>query len=503
MVRLAGIARSLRRLHDSRDGQIVPLAVIGMIPLVMLLGMIFNTSEQVVDKTRAQNAVDAAVMTQATWTARSLNIMSMNNVAITQTHAINVIGATLLPELIELSIESVKKFREHLQNGQRCVSAASACGPFQPACVAGCVAVFGGLLAHLTIVVIKPLIDIWQDLNIPVADFLFSPVDLLTGGSPDLPDGTTALGHISDFAQMGQALVKMNDYIAKQSATFAKQTVTGVSERNGLSPLNETLFLWAAYKKDDPHGIPVEEVAFGSKGSGSNPSSLASGIGREICKTGYWGTAFFDPTGSLLSLDFNFQEHGYELYEGPFEVGRESVSGAIKKPRDALTSFPHFGSRPSARFDNLIKVSYPAACSLRQFIKFPNGIIGSFTPYRVASDQGARPIFSHGTVNSDHRNSRDTWSLFGFSKIARPEETVMSGWFVNDPDAVYASAQAEVYNGVWYDLYTQDWHAKLVSTHMLEGDLQSELIDEVRDFDSKLHTLLNNSKQYLKDVQAY
>lgn len=498
MGRLQRLQRRVRRLGADRRGQIAPLAVIGMIPLVMLLALIFNTSEQIVDKTRAQNAVDAAVITQATWTARSLNVMSMNNVALTQSHAINVIGATLLPELIELSVASVKKFKEHLQNGQRCVQAASACGPFAAACVAGCVVVFGGLLAHLVIVVIKPLIDIWQDLNIPVADFLFKPVDLLTGGSPDLPDGTTALGIISDFAQMGQALADMNAYVAKESKTFAEQTVTSVSERNGLSPLKDTLFLYAAYSKDDPFGLPVEEVAFGPKGSGGNVTSLASGIGREICKTGYWGTVFFDPTGSLLSVDFNFQEHGYEWKKGPFEVGRSSVSAAIKKPRDALTSFPHFGDKPKARFDDLIKVSYPAACSLRQFVKFPNGIVGTFVPYRVAGDPGARGVFSY-----NDRDSRDTWSLFGVGKMRRPDATVMSNWFVNDPDAVYATAQAEVYNGVWYDLYTQDWHAKLVSTHMLEGDLQSELIDAVQPFDSDFHKLLKDSTPVLGAVNAH
>ena len=491
-------ARRLTRFHADRRGQIAPLAVIGMLPLVMLLGIIFNTSEQIVDKTRVQNAVDAAVMTQATWTARSLNVMSMNNVAITQAHAINVISVTLLPELIELSIESVQKFREHLQNGQRCVQAAAACGPFSAACIAGCVAVFGGLLAHLTIVVIKPLIDIWQDLNIPIADFVFKPVDLLTGGSPDLPDGTTSLGLISDFAQMGQALVAMNDYVAKESKNFAKQTVTNVSTRNGLTPFDSSLFLYAGYSQTDPYGLPVEEVAFGSEGSGSDVGSLASGIGREICKTGYWGTAFFDPTGSLLSVDFNFQEHGYEWYKGPFEVGRASVSAAIEKPRDALTGFPHFGDSPSARFDNLIRASYPAACSLRQFVTFPSGIIGQFTPYRVAGDPGARSALSY-----NDRDSRDTWSIFGIGKMQRPEATVMSGWFVNDPDAVYATAQAEVYNGVWYDLYTQDWHAKLVSTHMLEGDIQDKLITEVEDFDASLYQLLRDAKPVLGAINAH
>ena len=158
ITRLEKTRAFLRRLNESRDGQIVALAVIGMIPLVMLLAMIFNTSEQIIDKTRAQNAVDAAVMTQATWTARSLNVMSMNNVAITQSHAINVIGVTLLPELISLSINSAKKFRDHLQNGQRCVSAAGACGPFAGACIAACVAIFGGLLVHLTLAVIKRLL---------------------------------------------------------------------------------------------------------------------------------------------------------------------------------------------------------------------------------------------------------------------------------------------------------------------------------------------------------
>jgi hypothetical protein len=485
--------------------------------LVMLLGLVFNTSEQIIDKTRSQNGIDAAVMTQATWTARSLNIMSMNNVAITQAHAINVIGTALLPELIELSGQSIKKFGEYLRDGQRCLSAASGCGPFVLACQAACVAVYGVLLAHLSIKVIYPLIQIWQDLNIPVTDFVFKPLDLLTGKSTSLPDDTTALGHISDYEKMGQALIAMNKHVAENSNGFAKETVTAVSDRNGLSPLADTVFLFAAYKQTDPFGLPVETVEFGGEGSGSDGNTLAKGIGREICKTGYLGTAFIDPTGQLISLDFNFQEHGYDWYKGPYVYGRDSVSEAIKKPREAFKGFPHGGPEPKVRFDKAVDPMYATACSLRQFVKFPTIFGGGFIPYRVASDPGPRSALNYGK-----RDSRDQWSIFGFSKFKRKDATVMGRWFVNDPNAQYASAQAEVYNGVWYDLYTQDWHAKLVSTHMLDskndgsdfnsgalqnhssdGVLQEKLIAAVEEFDKDLHQTLKNSQAALKDVNAH
>ncbi|MFT7459834.1 MAG: Flp pilus assembly protein TadG, partial [Planctomycetota bacterium] len=74
-----------------QSGQILVMFLISLLALVLVVLMVVNTGDQVAKKARVQNAVDAVVISEASWIARSLNMMSMNNVAITQAFGIHTI----------------------------------------------------------------------------------------------------------------------------------------------------------------------------------------------------------------------------------------------------------------------------------------------------------------------------------------------------------------------------------------------------------------------------
>jgi len=84
------ISSLLKSLHQDERGQIVPLFMFGILGMVLLAVFLLNTGAQLDTRMKVQNAADAAAMTQAAWTARTMNVIAMNNVAITQTAAASV-----------------------------------------------------------------------------------------------------------------------------------------------------------------------------------------------------------------------------------------------------------------------------------------------------------------------------------------------------------------------------------------------------------------------------
>lgn len=92
----------LTRFHADRRGSYTLISVFGAIPFVFLVLQILNVGSVNLDRMRAQNAADALAQTHAQWTARSLNTISMNNVAMTQAATVAVGSAALHGALIEL-----------------------------------------------------------------------------------------------------------------------------------------------------------------------------------------------------------------------------------------------------------------------------------------------------------------------------------------------------------------------------------------------------------------
>ncbi len=65
--------------RKTQAGQIVPVALLGVLITSAVLVLLFNTSQRITHKTQATNAADAAAYSGAVWTARHLNFVAYTN----------------------------------------------------------------------------------------------------------------------------------------------------------------------------------------------------------------------------------------------------------------------------------------------------------------------------------------------------------------------------------------------------------------------------------------
>lgn len=100
------MTRWLRRFHRDEDAAVAPLLLFIGLALAYMLVLVMNTSQSLHEKTRLQNTADSVAITHADWTARSLNVMSMNNVAITQMHAIMVTSTAWVATAAVLEVKA-------------------------------------------------------------------------------------------------------------------------------------------------------------------------------------------------------------------------------------------------------------------------------------------------------------------------------------------------------------------------------------------------------------
>ena len=77
--------------------------------------------------------------------------------------------------------------------------------------------------------------------------------------------------------------------------------------------------------------------------------------------------------------------------------------------------------------------------------------------------------------------SADDWSILALAAKQQPAGFIAKHIFTLPTKAHYAYAQAEVFNPVWYDLYTQDWQVKLVPAEDV-NDLSSEAITAIEKY---------------------
>ena len=81
---LRSVGKSVVRFNRDDHAQMVFIGVFGAIALIVLLAFVLNNSANLHEKMRMQNAADAAAMAAAQEIARGMNIISDNNVAITE-----------------------------------------------------------------------------------------------------------------------------------------------------------------------------------------------------------------------------------------------------------------------------------------------------------------------------------------------------------------------------------------------------------------------------------
>lgn len=72
-------ARLAKRVHTNQSGSISLISLFGLLILVMLLGMVMNSGQQIDEKVKLQNAVDAATYSGGVVITRSMNTLTFTN----------------------------------------------------------------------------------------------------------------------------------------------------------------------------------------------------------------------------------------------------------------------------------------------------------------------------------------------------------------------------------------------------------------------------------------
>lgn len=89
-------------LSRRRKGAMAMVAVAAMVPTTAMLTSNLNTSQMVDDRRTVQDGADALAMMHGTWTARSLNIIAMNNVTTAQLLTVAVGSEALVATAVQL-----------------------------------------------------------------------------------------------------------------------------------------------------------------------------------------------------------------------------------------------------------------------------------------------------------------------------------------------------------------------------------------------------------------
>lgn len=93
-------------LSRRRRGSVGLVAVILLVPVVMLYAASMNNGQASSDRQRTQDAADAVVQLHATWSARNLNIIAMNNVEAAQLMTVAIGSEALDGALWELRLRA-------------------------------------------------------------------------------------------------------------------------------------------------------------------------------------------------------------------------------------------------------------------------------------------------------------------------------------------------------------------------------------------------------------
>lgn len=450
------------RSPKSQSGQIVVLLIISLLTMVLTVGLIFNTGQQIHWKTQTQNAVDSGAISHGTNVARSLNVMSVNNVAITQAFTLNVLMANLVPELTDSTYKALEGITSYILGG------ISACGSYD---WVNCGLNAAALVRMLDI--LADLEDIWDQ----IGSFL----------DPS---------KVEEAHAVVQALESMNNQLYENFSNSAANMTERLGYLNNLDEAPVFIGGGAFYSNKvadltapnyNSTWLPVEKTVTIESASAPETSSSIGAATQDfgLCITGYEGTPI-----DLLRAFGNFEALDYETGEGPYPIGRDRFNTVLEAQVDnieeMLEEIPgatQFDVEDDYDFEDLVEIAYPLACSLQRlmqvavFVPLPSD---SFTLYKASL-----PVID----TSNEQNS--DWSIFAIARKEQATGFVGKDLFQNPIKGHYAYAQAEVYNPVWYDLYTQDWTVKLQPATMVV-DLHPDFVDAISSYFPEIEPALRH-----------
>lgn len=153
---------TMASLHSDDGGQISALGVLAAAAFACLLLLVINTGYATNGKIEMQNAADATAISGATWMARGLNIISLNNVTETQLLAI----VMLIPALDEAFDLALLTLEGELALCVASVVAAPICAPILEAQIYGVTAVVQPVILPPLRVLARRPGPLWTAMNL-------------------------------------------------------------------------------------------------------------------------------------------------------------------------------------------------------------------------------------------------------------------------------------------------------------------------------------------------
>jgi len=471
-------------ITKKQRGQIIIMMMFAMIPIILLMATIFNGGYLVAQKTRLQNATDTSVLMEASWTARSLNIMSMNNTALAQSQAITSAGWALEKPLMDAGLNA------GLLAGLYIGRTVAIARLYPPVTTIIAPLMYLAAYVHLNNKVLDPLYDLQKE----VKRAMHTSED--TG-----------------FAKAATSFGRMNRILKDKFPNSIEEYSTELMALNYSDASSVVRYTAWATDESKTHelDIPVIEQSFGdalgslrdafTDGDSLMPtldSNTDSGLRdalasvkdvRDVYHAGLHGTQtnpfeispteFMagDPMALVPSLNYfgNFRAQGYPDGTGPFTAARPQIADDFEKVYDEFESMRN-GTFLGDMIAGLVRDAVP--CPGPGFIcnriynaiaSIINAIFGPFlgSPYarqetdREDLDNRLTEVYEWSTYYGESHYS-NSWDLSGSRSIL--------GKDISAPPRMWRGILPGIYHG--YDLRT------LVSSGPLQDP--SQLVENVQ-----------------------
>jgi len=364
------------RPQRHQRGQIIFLMMFLLIPIVLLVGYILNGGAITASRAKLQNAVDSSVMTEAAWVARSLNIMSQNNTAITQSVVIGTAAFALEGPVHFAGQQAGEVAGHYIGRASRLIQEALKLPPpVGPALSVVTAGYYFLMYEELNRKVLVPLTELHDRLKKAVFDgyCLF--------GCPEEHAG---------LARAAYAFGKMNTLITQEGVKVIEQSAKAQAVHNGATGTFKRYSGWG-WDADSHRDlrIPVVKQSL-TEAAGQIRQQVMSGsftLGNlmsssehvrnllNIRSTGEKGTH-----ESIANIEFdyfsNFDNHGYDKGSGPYvdPTGGENkvvnnfdeIHGDLKTLSEGVLN-----EDPIAKAFQLIGIPVPNCSGLALLYSFP------------------------------------------------------------------------------------------------------------------------------------
>ena len=511
----------LRGLRRDERASIMPLFLFLLIMFAVALVYLIDSGLAIRRKINLQQAADSAAVSQAQWTARSLNILSMNNVAQSQLYTTWSIAFSMdtYIRFTELKVDALI-----ILEIAHAADIATSCAKLKfPPAIAACLAVFGGDLARFEADRRRK----WRAVENVERRYRFHR------GANYSAAAIKALRESNDYLVDQSKHQKRLGYIARNTI-FSHSFGDNVYSFGGKACTDGK----TCSSSQDPEGpeIPVMRARF--EGSNSGRGGLAmvqfcnamdTGSSANQVRRGYSGSYSKSAASKgrgwetgrgpwhLKNKRKEYYKHVNELTDIGGKVGNldtffrtRGVPGikiktAYKTPNKAIPGFPVWpnGTKRQSKNDNaylfLVELIDNIYCqptntglgatlinssglsgsglanfssSIMKFLDFPDFAV----PEPVALSGGEdflNSILGQGNLGLGALYASQDMNVLTVVRAEGGGKNVLGGNGGAIPS--YAYAQAQIYNPTAPDLYTQDWNARLVHASILSGRVDSAL----------------------------